>query len=80
MQQYSIEMTEFPKKNCLSDDSQLAELGVRMIYYRKYKIYYVVNDKKHEIVIVRILHMRENSRNLLYRAFGLKVKSSYKVQ
>lgn len=60
----------FPERNELDDDPVLANLGIRMDFYKNYKIYYVVED--HVIIIIRILHMLVDSRAWLYRTFGLE--------
>lgn len=36
-------LSDFPERNELDEDEILAELGVRMDYYKKYKIYYVID-------------------------------------
>lgn len=59
----------FPERNELDEDSFLAELGVRMDYYRNYKIFYVIDKNEQIVYIVRILHMLVDSRTWLYRAF-----------
>jgi len=59
----------FPERNELDDDSILAAFGVRMDYYRNYKIYYVVDNEKLIVYIIRILHMLDDSRTWLYRTF-----------
>lgn len=59
----------FPERNELDEDSFLAELGVRMDYYRNYKIYYVIDNREQIVYIVRILHMLVDSRTWLYRTF-----------
>ena len=62
----------FPERNELDEDEFLSKIGVRIDYYRNYKIYYIIlNDT---IYIVRILHMLVNSRAWLYRTFGIDVK------
>lgn len=62
-------LSHFPERNELDEDELLAELGVRMDYYKKYKIYYIIDaDVVH---IVRILHMLVDSKAWLYRTFGL---------
>ena len=40
-----------------------------LTYYKKYKIYYVVDSKTMTVYIVRILHMLEDSRAQLYKIF-----------
>lgn len=61
-------LANFPEKNELDEDEQLAELGVRKEYYRNYKIYYLVEGSI--VYIIRILHMRVDSKAWLYRTFG----------
>ncbi len=63
-------LQNFPECNELDDDPVLAGLGVRMDYYKNYKIYYVVEDKS--VIIVRILHMLVDSKAWLYRTLGMK--------
>lgn len=63
-------LQNFPERNELDDDPVLAGLGVRMDYYKNYKIYYVVEDKS--VIIVRILHMLVDSKAWLYRTLGMK--------
>ena len=48
----------------------LADLGIRMDYYKNYKIYYVVEDNL--VIIVRILHMLVDSRAWLHRTFKIE--------
>ena len=52
-------LQNFPERNELDDDPVLADLGVRMDYYKNYKIY-------------KILHMLVDSRAWLYRTFGME--------
>lgn len=59
----------FPECNELDEDSILAEFGIRMDYYKNYKIYYVI--ERDVIIVIRILHMLVNSRVWLYRTLGL---------
>jgi len=62
-------LVDFPERNELDEDEVLAQLGVRIDYYRNYKIYYIISEDT--IYIVRILHMLVDSRAWLYRTFGL---------
>ena len=65
-------LKNFPKRNEFDEDYILAQLGVRKDYYKNYKIYYLIDDNKNVIYIIRILHMLVDSKALLYHAFGLK--------
>ena len=62
-------LVNFPERNELDEDKVLASLGVRKEYYRNYKIYYVIDEDT--IYIVRILHMLVDSKEWMYRTFGL---------
>ena len=62
-------LSDFPKRNELDEDEMIAQLGVRMDYYKNYKIYYIIDADT--IYIVRILHMLVDSKAWLYRTFGL---------
>lgn len=54
----------------MDDDPALASLGIRMDFYKNYKIYYVVENNV--VIVIRILHMLVDSRAWLYRTFGLE--------
>lgn len=60
-----------PERNDLDEDDLLAKLGIRMDYYRKYKIYYFIDDSTNTVYIVRILHMLVDSRVWLYKSLGI---------
>ena len=62
-------LCDFPERNELDEDEKLAELGIRNDYYKNYKIYYVIIDNV--VYVVRVPHMRVDSRMWLYRMFGL---------
>jgi len=64
------ELLVFPERNALDDDLVLAGLGVRIEYYRNYKIYYIVDEDI--IYVIRILHMRVDSRTWLYKTMGIE--------
>ena len=61
----------FPERNELDEDPILAAFGVRMDCYRNYKIYYVTDNEKSIVYIIRILHMLVDSRTWLYRTFRI---------
>ena len=52
-------LQNFPERSELDDDPVLANMGVRIDYYKNYKIYYVVDNNT--VIIVRILHMLSTS-------------------
>ena len=52
-------LQRYPERHELDRDKELAVRGIRKIYYKSYKIYYMVDG---EIVkILRILHMLTDS-------------------
>ena len=61
----------FPERNELDEDPVLAAFGVRMDYYRNYKIYYTTDNEKGVVFIIRILHMLVDSRTWLYKTFQI---------
>ena len=65
------ELQFFPERHELDEDSVLAELGVRRIYFKEYKIFYKIEEDTHTVFIIRIIHMRMNSRAWLYRTLGI---------
>lgn len=56
----------YPERNGLETDPELAKIGVRMDYFRNYKICYIV--KLEVIYIVRILHKLEDSHIHLHQS------------
>ena len=65
------ELQYFPERHELDEDSVLAELGIRRFYFKEYKIFYKIEHKVHTVFIVRILHMRMNSRAWLYHTLEI---------
>lgn len=57
-----------PLRHELLDDPLLAEYNLRIIYFKNYKIFYVVHDD--EVHIIRILHKLVDSPALLYHTFN----------
>ena len=62
----------FPESYELDEDVKLAELGVRKIIYKSYKIYYIIDQCNKIVTIVRILHKLEQSKTWMYQALKIK--------
>lgn len=62
----------FPKDKELDEDPILAALGVRKVYYKDYKAYFIVDDENKVVYVVRVLHMLVDSRAWLYATFGIE--------
>ena len=54
-----------PKKHKLADDSVLASWGIRFIAVGGYLAFYIVDDDREVVHIVRFLHGRRNWASLL---------------
>ena len=63
-------LQQYPERHQLDEDEELAKLGIRRIFYRNYKIYYIVQQDT--VKVVRILHMLIDSRSRLYKDFALE--------
>ena len=61
----------FPDSYELDEDPMLAELGVRKIYFKEYKIFFVIDESTKTVYVIRILHMLVDSKAWLYRTFGI---------
>ncbi len=64
-------LTHMPEQHELDEDSTLASYEVRKYYYKNYKIYYTIYQPMDSVVVLRILHMRVDSRSKVYRVFGI---------
>ena len=51
------------------EDEELASIGIRKQYYKNYKIYYLIDEIKQTVYILRVLHMLVDSKSVLLRMF-----------
>ena len=63
-------LRQYPERHEPDSDEELAKLGIRRIFYRNYKIYYIVQQDT--VKVIRILHMLTDSRSRLYRDFDVE--------
>ncbi len=56
-----------PQRHMLDEDEDLAKLEVRKHYYKNYKIFYLIDEEKKVVYILRVLHMLVDSKALLLR-------------
>jgi len=47
----------FPERNSFDDDPVLAEKGVRIICYKDYYIYYVIDSEENMVYVLRIMQI-----------------------
>ena len=57
----------FPECHELDEDVELAGLSVRKIYYKRYKIFYIIDQYNKIINIIRILHKLGKSKTWIYQ-------------
>lgn len=62
----------FPNSHPLDEDEQLAELGIRNVFYKNYRVCFMVDEWEKAVIIIYIVHIREDSRKRLYNLFGLE--------
>ena len=62
-------LSMFPKSHELDEDEELAKYGIRKIYYKKYKIYFVIDEPKRTVYILRVFHMLVDSRARIIELF-----------
>ncbi len=59
----------FPQSHELDEDEELAAYGIRKIYYKNYKIYFLIDERKTTVYILRVFHMLVDSREKILRDF-----------
>lgn len=62
----------FPESHELDEDLILAKMGVHRTYYKEYKIFYIIEHEINTVYIIRILHMRVDSKTWLYHTFEIE--------
>lgn len=60
-----------PDRHELDEDEELAEYGIRKLYYKNYKIYYLVSELERIVYILGVLHMRVDSRPIIFSRVNL---------
>jgi plasmid stabilization system protein ParE len=55
------DLSVFPQSHELDEDEELAKLGIRKTYYKNYKIYFLIDERKRKVYILRIFHMLVDS-------------------
>ncbi|MCM1283116.1 MAG: type II toxin-antitoxin system RelE/ParE family toxin [Muribaculaceae bacterium] len=59
----------FPQSHELDEDEELAAYGIRKIYYKNYKIYFLIDERERTVYILRVFHMLVDSREKILRIF-----------
>lgn len=59
----------FPQSHEVDEDEELAKYGIRKTYYKIYKIYFLIDELKKVVYILRVFHMLVDSRTELLKIF-----------
>ena len=59
----------FPKSHELDEDEELARYGIRKIYYKNYKIYFLIDERNQAVFVLRVFHMLVDSREKILKMF-----------
>lgn len=59
----------FPQSHELDEDEELAKYGIRMVYYKNYKIYFLIDEREQNVYILRVFHMLVDSREKILKMF-----------
>lgn len=60
-----------PESHELDDDPVLAKQGIHKIYFKEYKIFFIIDHITNTVYVIRILHMLVDSKSRLYRTLGI---------
>ena len=59
----------FPQSHELDEDEELAAYGIRKIYYKNYKIYFLIDEREQTVYILRVFHMLVDIWEKILRIF-----------
>jgi len=60
-----FKLEEMPYRNAIVDDDKLASQSIRKLLIDNYIVFYVVNEEKKKVTVVRILYKRRDWINIL---------------
>lgn len=60
-----LELGNYPLKHPPVKDELLAALGIRMTWFKNYNIFYVYDEHKNSVHVLRVLYNRIDWQNLL---------------
>ncbi len=58
-------LAKFPEKFCLIDDPVLLSWGIRSVSVKNYLAFYIIDNKKNKVIIVRFLYQKSNWKAIL---------------
>ena len=62
-------LSTFPQSHELDEDEELAKYGIRKTYYKNYKIFFLINEHEKIVYILRVFHMRVDSKAKILKMF-----------
>lgn len=67
---YKLEqLSSFPQKYKLTEDSLLASWGIRYLSIKNYLAFFIINDTSHTVYILRFLFGKRNWTSILKKDF-----------
>lgn len=64
-------LSDLPQKFRLVDDPVLASWGIRFVIINNYFAFYIINEEKQTVIIVRFLYKKSNWSSILQKGFSL---------
>lgn len=62
-------LTEMPQKFRIVDDTVLASWEIRFVIVNNYLAFYMIDEEKHTVIIVRFLYPKSNWNSILRKEF-----------
>lgn len=66
------ELSEFPEKFQLVDDTVLASWGIRFVVVNNYLAFYVISEVQKKVYVVRFLYKKSDWMTILRNGFSLQ--------
>lgn len=63
-------LSTFPQSHELDEDEELARCGIRKVYYKNYKIYFLISEGEQTVYILRVFHMLVDSKEKILKLFS----------
>lgn len=65
------ELSDFPEKFQLVEDTVLASWGIRFVVVKNYLAFYVISEKQERVYVVRFLYQKSDWMTILRNGFSL---------
>ena len=63
-------LADFPERFCLVDNPVLSSWGIRFIIVNNYLAFYIIDDEKNMVIIIRFLYQKSNWNAILHQEFS----------